>query len=318
MASLSERLEAARQEAQQSNQENPWAQLEEHSETPVESSVGDAPDASALQEMFDTQLDNNEPEVEATAEPEQNQQIPVDATSRVGRFLQRTADRLENGANHADTASNYLTDKTELAKTKLRGIGRSALARLKSAGLITLGIGVMSAGATTRGVKQAAEATKAGTAKFSEKAGDGFITGMKKVESGMDKAGAAMVSAQEKYSDFREARREAKQERIEAAKERARQAKEAALARKAERRAKWAARRDAVKQYGRDVKEGFVEARDAAVNGAKYVNATVKTNAEFAGAATRELTREQKAKLGRFAARARAAGEGAVEGWKSV
>lgn len=215
-----------------------------------------------------------------------------------------------------------IQEKLDKAKDKVRGFGRSALSRLKGAGLITAGLGIMSAEATGRSVKKASEATKTGTIKFGEKVGDGFITGLKKVEAGMDSAG-------ETVADIRSARRQAADRKADAVatqeaiahaekiktqreKEAARQERrEAALARKNVRHAKWASRREAVKQ-------GFVDVKDATVKGAKFAKDTVKTNAEFAGAATREISREQKAKLGRFAARARAAGEGAVDGWKSV
>ncbi|HEY1085100.1 MAG TPA: hypothetical protein VGE34_00055 [Candidatus Saccharimonadales bacterium] len=291
----------------------------------------------ALDEILDEQSSET---AEAT------QPSLITATSRVGRFLQRTADRLENGADRADS----LSESAEKAKEKVMGFGRSALSRLKSAGLITLGLGVMGAKATGRGMKNVGEAAKTSTVKLGEKTGDAFIAGMKKVESGMDAAGT-QIEAFKQRREVNKAHKEAIQEdrertidaqedafasyedniqrsaeideayeeheafvaeqdrqqaiinkkhekalRMNEKFDRARKRKADAEKRKADRRAKWAKRGKAF------------------VDGAKSVGNTIRTNAELAGV----VAREQRVKLGRVAAKARAAGEGAVEGWKSV
>lgn len=201
------------------------------------------------------------------SEPSVEQTTPLlTAKSRIGRLLQRLSDRIENGAEHADTASEYLVDKKDAAKEALVTVGHTAL-----------GVGIISARAAGRGV-----------ATMGEKVGDGFVAGMQKVEAGMDK-GANYVQGKV------DAVKESIAERVQARRERAIERKNAALARKEARRAKWAARRDGVKEYGRYVREGYNESKEAAI----------------------ALKEEQKRKIGHFAARARATGEAATSTWKS-
>ena len=76
------------------------------------------------------------------SEPSLEQTTPLlTAKSRIGRLLQRLSDRIENGAEHADTASEYLVDKKDAAKEALVTVGHTAL-----------GVGIISARAAGRGV----------------------------------------------------------------------------------------------------------------------------------------------------------------------
>lgn len=158
------------------------------------------------------------------------------ATSRIGRLLQRLADRFENGADRADAVSEHLADKTEAAKEVLATVGHTAL-----------GVSIISARAAGRGA-----------AKVGEAIGDGFVAGMQRVEDGMDKAGDYVQGKVDSV-------KESIAERIQARRERAIERKNAALARKEARRAKWAARREGVKEYGRYVRDGYGETKESAI-----------------------------------------------------
>jgi hypothetical protein len=224
----------------------------------------------------------SEPTVEtADAELPVEENPTITATSRVGRLLQRISDRVENGAERADRTSELLTDAKEVAKTKIRGIGRAALE-------LSVGATLLAGSAAARGVKRASEVS-----------GDAMMSGFQKVEAGMDTVGGSLNTGAEKVkntyqtvqfnretkSNDRKFRKEyakevkafdknaereskilAKQEKIDS-KEAAREdkkfersmRKKVAQERKDARRAKWAARRDGLKEYGGYVKEGFVE-----------------------------------------------------------
>ena len=139
---------------------------------------------------------------EVQAAPEQAAENPVNqveaSTSRVGDFMRSLAVRAENGANTVDAASERFTDMREAAKSKMRGFGRSALAHLKTAGLVTVGLGVMGAEATGRSVQKTVDVVEtAGTA-------------------AIDTTGAKLKSVREKFNEFRENRRQAARERKDA------------------------------------------------------------------------------------------------------
>lgn len=202
-----------------------------------------------------------------------------------------------------------IADREQLiadAKDKLRGFGNSALRRLKSAGLIGLGIGIIGAEAGAKSAKKGAELASEG-ARFAgktvktnaevaaavgkhyvgekvENAKEKVTATWDKAEAAAGRAGARMESAIDNGIDKVTGTIEAAKEALEYRRQAAIKRKEAALTRKYERHAGWM-----------KLKRKSVETVDRA----------------------RELTVEQKRKIGRFAARAKASGEAAVEAWKS-
>ncbi len=320
-----------------------------------ESQPENTPDASILQEMYDTPAHEQNETNGDTREVSPLGSGLVRAANRMNAILEQRAinkahgealkeyrDRDYDGyighlANVADSpeATPLAKASAEMAverewrredrekmvnemTVKVKGFGRSALSRLKSAGLVTLGLSIMGAEATGRGAKKTVEAGSATVDSARETIADYRNSRRQAAERKAEAAATAKYERHAAKVQKKNEKAQVKQERVDARLEAARQRKEAAQARKAERHAKWSSRREAFRQYGSDVKAGIIETKDAAVKGAKFAGNTIKTNAEFAGAAARELTREQKAKLGHLATKARAAGQGAVEGWKSV
>ncbi|MCB9819853.1 hypothetical protein H6796_00885 [Candidatus Nomurabacteria bacterium] len=248
----------------------------------------------------------------------------VRAANRINSMLENRVLNRAYRMNERFDARQDRKEKLENAKAKIADIGRNTL-------YTALGIGVLSARAARRGVN-----------KFNEKVGDSMMAAGQKVESGMDAfsdmVGSKVESAKEVAADYSAARKQkaerraeeeatrqyekqaaktakrnekaqikeekiqARQERINAARERAAEKKAAALARKQERRDKWAARREGLKEYAGLVKEGLVETGESIKDG--YEKA-------------KQMTNEQKAKLGNLALRARASGEAAVDTWKN-
>lgn len=117
---------------------------------------------------------------------------------------------LEREHRIADTKEFFDTSKENVSK-----LGRSALKSLKSAGMITLGLGVLGAEAAGRGAKRTAEMT-----------GDGMMAGFAKAEAGMDRVGnkiletkADIKSSYQTYQFNRETKANQKQFQKEYAKE---------------------------------------------------------------------------------------------------
>lgn len=290
--------------------------------------------------------DTTESLVDSQTEAGNESTASYEQPSRLSGTLRRIADRLDKRStdrmyedayrmNDKFDAKVARKEKINQAKERISVFGRAALGRMKNLGLITLGLGIMTGEAGARGAKRGYEASKSATVKFGENVGDGFIAGMEKVNSGMDTVGEKVASVNEAVSDYKKVRQQkaerraeaaagkqyeseaakivrknektqARQERLEAARERAMQRKEAAIARKEARRNKWAARRERFKGYASSVKKEFIDTKDA-------VKETAKNTYEKA----KNLTNEQKAKIGDLALRARASGEAAVETWKN-
>lgn len=306
-----------------------------------------------LQTMFDAE-GPVEPDQETEQAAETHDEPPLtDATSRVGRILQRIANQLETGADQADVAGAFYNDTKEKATKKIKGFGRSALSHLKRAGLITVGVGIIGAKKTAAGVKTVAGAAKNQVESVQQITSDYRDARRIKAQREADaQATAEAVAHSEKINAQRkvdaqedafasysenidrsaendeayemndaynleqaEIQRGVDKDHSKALKinekfDRVKAKAERAKARKQARREKWAKRADAVKQYARDVKDGFVETKDAAVGAAKNTYEASKDKAT-------ETRRRVGAAATNFATRAESAGRGAVEGWKS-
>lgn len=203
----------------------------------------------------------------------------------------------------------HIADREQLiadAKDKIRGFGNSALRRLKNAGLVTLGIGIIGAEAGVKSAKKGAELAEEG-ARFAGKTvkanaevataigkhyvGEKIQNTKDKITSTWDKAeatagraGARVEGAIDNGINKVTGTIEAAKEALEYRRQAAIKNKEAALTRKYERHATWM----------------------------KLKRKTGETIER-----TREVTVEQKRKIGRFAARAKASGEAAVDAWKN-
>lgn len=299
-----------------------------------------------LQAMYDTEgpVESNQ---ETETEAETHNEPPLtDATSRVGRIMQRVANRLENGADRADAASERYTDTKELAKKKIKGFGRSAVFHLKRAGLITVGVGIIGAKKTAEGAKTIAGTAKNQVESIQQIASDYQDARRIKAQREADAlataeavANAQRVSQENAFASYEdniersaeideayemndaynleqaEMQRGIDKDHSKALKknekfDRVKAKAERAKARKQARRERWAGRINAVKEYGRDVKEGFVETKDATIGAAKN---TYESGRDKATATRRRVG----AATLNFAARAESAGKGAVEGWKT-
>ncbi|MDB5165347.1 MAG: hypothetical protein JWM00_237 [Candidatus Saccharibacteria bacterium] len=144
-------------------------------------------------------------------------------------------DKDENKAykmNERFESSQARQEKLDEAKIKVRGFGRSALAHLKNAGMITLGVGLLAGEAAGRGAKRGAEAaidgTKNVTTKTADKLGDATMSGLGKAENLAETVGTKILGVAESVKEAREYRKEAAARR-----------KDEALTRKYERHAKW-------------------------------------------------------------------------------
>lgn len=198
-----------------------------------------------------------------------------------------------------------IEEKIENAKTHIGGIGNAALGRLKNAGLITIGLGVMAGEAGVRGVRRSSEA-----------AGDVVIGGLQKVEAGMDTVGNKIVDtkagAKEHYQTYqfnretkanqkqfqreyakevkafdkeaeKQSKLQAKADKLEskaAAREDRRfereMRKKVALERRAERRARWVAKGNAVKDMAIGSAEAVKETYSSAADRAKELAESAK------------------------------------------
>jgi len=195
--------------------------------------------------------------------------------------------------------------KIENAKIRISGLGRTTLGRLKNAGLITVGLSLMASEAGVRGVKRSGEAV-----------GSAVMSGLGKVEAGMDSAGnkiadtkAGVKEHYQTYQFNRETKTNQKQFKKEyakgtkafdknAAKERTLQAKvdkveskaaaredrrferemrkKVALERRAERRARWFARGNAVIDMAVGSAEAVKETYTSATDKAKELAESAK------------------------------------------
>lgn len=284
--SLAERLEAARIPKVQENDVNEWevspSELSNDADVQPINSNQDA------QEFVQSNEFAPSPEVETSI----NESPVVTATSRIGRFLQRVSDRVENGANRADKASEFASDTTELAKTKLRSIGRVA-ARFGSASReVGVGVRVLAANKVAdvgrrvdAAVQSAAEsatgAVKDKATAISDRTGEAIMNGFAKVETGLDTGAAKMVEFKAGVKEKLIAR------------------KTAALARRQARRERWAARRDGIKdtvnnrldrttegimngfakvdEFGAKVGNTMISAKESAANKAERAKQTIRT-----------------------------------------
>ena len=105
----------------------------------------------------------------------------------------------------------------EKAKAKIRGFGRSALARLKNASLITVELGVAAGEAVAKGAKRA-----------NETMGDAVMIGLEKTEASMDAVGKKIVETKSNIKTNRQTRqfnRETKADQKQFQKEYAREMK---------------------------------------------------------------------------------------------
>jgi len=276
---------------------------------------GDAPsqDTSAETSRFD-QPSDAAAEVTDTRTPEQAQEDAAYEARHDGptkyegpvseRVLRRVADFLHD---KADTREGTVADRQETidnAKEAVKGFGRASMNRLKQAGRIGgnvaitgLGLGILAGEALGRGVKSAAENTKNAVTNTVESA---KTFKNEKVEAARNFIKEKRDAAQERKHN-RIQNRKNEQLKKDYEKEKKAKSKEAiknreaaqAAARRAARQAKWAARRETVTDAGKDAARATREA-------------AAKVRKTTGDAATRKYKQ------------ARAAGQGAVDGWKSV
>ncbi|HEY0965604.1 MAG TPA: hypothetical protein VGE13_03940 [Candidatus Saccharimonadales bacterium] len=274
-----------------------------------ESQENDTPDTATLQEMFNAQdSESNNLSIDQQYELPTQASLLDRAVNRINKFATSRAHGKALKEYRARDYDGYIshlanvadsTEATPMAKAtaemaierewrredrekmiekgteKVRGFGRSVIAHLKGVGEITLGIGLASAEVAGRGVKKTAEAAKTGTAKFGEKVGDGFIAGMKKVESGMDATGTKIetikqnLEANKMHKEALVENRKRDEQHENALKmnekfDRVKKRKDAALVRKQARHRKWTNLKTGLKEYNGYVKEGLVETKERA------------------------------------------------------
>lgn len=219
-----------------------------------------------------------------TSEPTSESLSPtadrIDAVAtRISGFLRNRAETKQKTADQEDAFASYedniqttkdreRQERKDAAIATMKGIGRSALARLKNAGMITLGAGLIAGEAGNRGVKQAKAATiegaktagqtiktnaefayaaaKSEASQAAQATGEKITDTWNKAEELAGKAGAKLENGIETGINKAKAGAElvkdtvsATKESIGYMKERYLRRKEAALTRKYERHARW-------------------------------------------------------------------------------
>lgn len=171
-------------------------------------------------------------------------------------------------------------ERMEAAKDRVRGAGRAALE-------FTIGAGVLGAEYAVNTAKSGAETLSAGAQAGMNKAEELASKAGAQMEAGVDASIAAMTNALETGKQKIASGRETLSDMIASVRERLVRRKEAALTRKYERHARRMQRREAWKQYKSDVKDGFVETKDAVKDAAKEKVEKTKWNARAARTAGR-------------------------------
>jgi hypothetical protein len=299
MTQLSERLASARQSESGNSEAAQWESTPEDIQNREHLLAESDEQAVALLAERGVQPASVEQPVESDFEGEslaQQDETPLGtATSRIGRFLQRLSDRAENGAARADNASEFVSDKTELAKTKLRGIGRVG-ARFSRAGheiaagarvVVTnkaLEIGDRVDTAVINAAESATTAVKDKVSAVSDRAGDAIMKGFGSIENGLDKGASKVIEFKAGVKDKLIAR------------------KQAAVARRQARRERWSDRRTAAKTA---VNNGLDRSAAGIMNGfAKIETAGDKVGSKMISAKEAAADKAERAKLTLHATRA--------------
>ena len=250
------------------------------------------------------------------------------AANRINGFLRGRAEQKQLEFNQDEAYASYednidttktreRAERNELVKRKIKGFGRSALSRMKNAGLITIGVGVIA----------------------SEKAGDAMMNGFAKVDTGLDAIGSKIDTVAANYQTrslnrenakierasekqlAKESKQLEKSERVEIkikAREDARfersMRKKAALERRAARREKWSNRISSAKEYVTAIP---TKAGDAMMNGFAKLDKGLDWTGDTMQAA-KDATSERIERTRKKARVAKIAGKMAVQTYRDT
>lgn len=173
----------------------------------------------------------------------------------------KTTKRRERGERF-DSFVDSATERLNQGVDVVRSIGSSALSAAGEAGTIALGVGVLAGEAIGSGAKQAYEAGKDASETGALKVMYGVDAAKDKIETSALTALYAADSAREKIGSTVESVKMKLSERAEAAK-----------LRREGRRAKWAARKEAALDRGREVIDSTIEQKDRLARKAATIRA---------------------------------------------